>query len=115
VTVRRVALLVGAVILIAGIVGLFVPVSISDGNGGSIGCGNGVMSDLSTARDANDKSLANIPILNKIIAHNDFVAECQSALSTRRAWTIPIALIGGIVVLTAYFVPRGRSAAPGGL
>lgn len=113
-TVRRVVLVVGAVILLAGIVGLLVPVSISDGNGGSIGCGNAVASDLSTARDANDKSLASIPILNKIIPHTDFVAECESTLSRRRSWTIPIAVIGGIAMLTAYFVPRGRSTAQGG-
>jgi hypothetical protein len=115
VTVRRVVLVVGAVILIAGIVGLLVPVSISDGNSGSIGCGNAVMSDLSTAHDANNKSLANIPILNKIIPHTDFVAECQSALSKRRSWTIPVAVIGGIAVLAACFAARGRSAAPGGV
>jgi hypothetical protein len=113
VTVRRVVLVVSAVILIGGIVGLLMPVSISDGNGGSIGCGNAVASDLSTARDANDKSLANIPILNKIIPHTDFVAECKSALSRRRSWTIPVAVIGGIAMLTACFVPKGRSTAPG--
>lgn len=112
-TVQRIVLLVGAVILVAGIVGLLVPVSISDGSGGSIGCGNAVMSDLSGARDANNESLANIPILNKIVAHTDFVAECQSALSRRRSWTIPVAVVGGIAVLAACFVPRGRSTAPG--
>jgi hypothetical protein len=105
---------VGAVMLIAGIVGLLVPVSVSDGNGGSIGCGDAVVSDLSAAHDANNKSLANIPILNKIIPHTDFVADCQSALSRRRSWTIPVAVIGGIAVLAAYFVSRGRSVAPGG-
>jgi len=115
VTVRRVVLLVGAVALIAGIFGLLVPVSVSDGNGGSIGCGDAMMSDLSTARQANNKSLANIPILNKIISHTDFVAECQSALSKRRLWTIPMAVIGGIAVIAAFFVPGSRSAAPDGV
>ncbi|MBO0880076.1 MAG: aminopeptidase [Mycobacterium sp.] len=114
-TVRRVVLVVGAVVLIAGIVGLLVPVSVSDGNGGSIGCGDGVVSDLSTAREANNKSLANIPILNKIISHTDFVAECQSALARRRLWTIPMAVVGGIALFSACFVPRNRSAAPGGV
>jgi hypothetical protein len=115
VTVRRFVLVIGAVMLIAGIVGLLVPVSVSDENGGGIGCGNAVVSDLSAARDANNKSLANIPILNKIIPHTDFVAQCQSALSGRRSWTIPVAVIGGIAVLAVFFVRGGRSAAPGGV
>ena len=113
-TVRRFVLVVGAVMLVAGILGLLVPVSVGDGNGGSIACGDAVVSDLSAARDANNKSLANIPILNKIIPHTDFVAECQSALSGRRLWAIPVAVIGGIAALAACFVPQSRSAAPGG-
>jgi hypothetical protein len=115
VTVRRFVLLVGAVILIVGIVGLLVPVSVSNGSGGSLGCGNAVVSNLSAARDANNKSVANIPILNQIIPHTDFVAECQSALSGRRSWTIPVAVIGAIAVVAAVFVREGRSATPGGV
>jgi hypothetical protein len=111
---QRLVLVIGAVMLIAGIVGLLVPVSVSDGNGGSVGCGNAVASDLSGARDANNKSLANVPILNKIIPHTDFVAECQSGLSGRRSWTIPVAVIGAIGVLAGGLAARGRSAASGG-
>src|ERR1700758_3913265 len=111
---RRFVLVVGAVMLVAGILGLLVPVSVGDGNGGSIACGDAVVSDLSAARDANNKSLANIPILNKIIPHTDFVAECQSALSGRRSWTIPVTAIGAIAVAAAFFVRGGRSAPSGG-
>jgi hypothetical protein len=107
--------MVGAVALIAGVIGLLVPVSVSDGNGGSIGCGDAVVSDLSAARDANTKSLANVPVLNKIIPHADFVAECQSALSGRRSWTIPVAVMGGIALLAACFISGGRSAGPSGV
>ena len=40
--------------------------------------------------------MANIPILNQIVPHTDFVAQCQSALSSRRSWTIPVTAIGAI-------------------
>ncbi|MGH3543990.1 MAG: aminopeptidase [Mycobacterium sp.] len=114
-TVRRLILVAGAVILIVGIIGLLVPVSVSDGNGGSIGCGNAVVSNLSSARDANNKSVANIPILNQIVPHTDFVAECQSALSGQRSWTIPVTVIGAIAVAAAFVGRGGRSAGTGGV
>ncbi len=66
-TLRRFVLVVGALVLVVGIIGLLVPVSVSDGSGGSLGCGNAAISDLSSAREANNKSVANIPILNQII------------------------------------------------
>lgn len=108
-TVRRMALMVGAVILLVGIIGLLIPVSVSDENGGKIGCGNAVISDTKSAESANNKSVASIPILNQIVPHTDFVAECQSALSSRRSWTIPVAVIGAIAVIAALFVRGGRS------
>ena len=113
-TLRRLVLVVGAVVLVVGIIGLLVPVSVSDGNGGSLGCGNAAISDLSNAREANNTSVANIPILNQIVPHTDFVAECQSALSGRRSWTIPGAVIGAIAVVAAFFVRGGRSAGSAG-
>ncbi|MCV7398739.1 aminopeptidase [Mycobacterium fragae] len=114
-TVRRLVLVAGAVILVIGIIGLLVPVKVSDANGGSIGCGNALVSDLSSAREANNKSVANVPILNQIVPHTDFVAECQSALSSRRSWTIPVAVIGAIAVVGAFFVRPGRRAPAGGV
>ena len=113
-TLRRLVLVVGAVVLVVGIIGLLVPVSVSAANGGSLGCGNAAVSDLSSAREANNKSVANIPILNQIIPHTDFVAECQSALSSRRSWTIPVSVIGAIAVVAAFFVRGGRSPGSGG-
>ena len=73
---RRLILLVVAAVLIAGVIALLVPVSVPDEDQ-SIGCGNAVATDLSEARAANDKNLANVPILNQIVPHTDFVAECQ--------------------------------------
>ena len=105
---RRLILLVGAVLLVAGVIALLVPVSTSDGNGGSIGCGNAISEDLSSAREANSKGIANVPILNELIAHPDFVAQCQSSVSSRRAWSIPLAVIG-LLVAGGSFVVGGRS------
>jgi hypothetical protein len=108
-SVRRLILLVGAVALIAGIIALLVPVSVSGTNGETIGCGNAVASDLSAAREADDTNLANLPVLNQIVPHTNYVAECESALSHRRAWSIPLAAIGAIAVVGSLLV-RGRPA-----
>lgn len=104
-------MLVGAIILVAGIVGLLVPVSVSGGDGQSVGCGNALISDLSGARAANDQGVANVPVLNQIVPHTDFVALCESAVSSRRAWAIPVAVIGALVVVGAAFVGSRRGAA----
>ena len=109
-TVRRLVIAVGAVLLLVGIVGLLVPVSISDGNGNSVSCGNGIAMDLSSARNANDKNGANIPILNQALPHTDYVAQCQSSVNGRRSWTIPLAVIGVAAIGGALLV--GRQGAP---
>jgi hypothetical protein len=107
--VRRLVLLVGAVLLVAGVIAMLVPVSTSDGNGGSIGCGNAISADLSAAREANSKTVANVPILNQVVPHSDYVAQCQSAVSQRRAWSIPLTVIGVLVAAGSLVV--GRSGA----
>ncbi len=101
---RKLILLVGAVALILGVIGLLVPVSVPGPDNASIGCGNGLVSDLSAAREANDSNPANLPILNEIIPHSDYVAQCQSAVSGRRTWTIPVAAIGLVVIAGSFFV-----------
>ncbi len=105
-TVRRIIIAVGAVLLLAGIIGLLVPVSVSDGNGNSVSCGNGIAMDLNGARNANDKNGANIPILNQVLPHTDYVAQCQSSVNGRRSWTIPLAVIGVLAIGGALLVRR---------
>ena len=112
-TARRLIIAVGAVLLLAGVIGLLTPVSVSDGNGNSISCGNAVATDLSAARSANDKSLANIPVLNQVIPHTDCVAQCQSSVGSRRAWTIPLTVAGIIAVGGALLVRRSEGATTG--
>lgn len=94
---RRVVLLAGLVALAIGVIALLVPVSTTDGNGGNIACGNGIAADISAARATNDRGIAGVPILNQVVPHTDFVAQCQSAVSGRRAWAIPVVVLGLLV------------------
>jgi uncharacterized membrane protein YraQ (UPF0718 family) len=114
-TVKRVLVLVGAALLVAGVIGLLVPVSVSDDNGNSISCGNAVAADYSAARSANNKNLANIPIIGQLVPHTDYVAKCHSSLASRRGWTIPLVIIGVLVAGGALFVRWPRKAASGDL
>lgn len=109
-TLRRLIIAVGAVLLVAGVIGLLVPVSVSNSNGGSTSCGNGFATDLSAARNANNSNGANIPILNQVIPHTDFVAQCESAVSSRRMWTIPLVVIGIVGIAGALLVRRSQAA-----
>ena len=103
-TARRVVLLAGIAALLVGVIALLMPVSTSDGNGGSIACGNGSSADMSSAREANNSSVAGVPILNQVVPHTDFVAQCQSEVSGRRAWAIPVAVLGLLVAGGSMFV-----------
>jgi hypothetical protein len=101
-------LLVGAALLVAGVIALLVPVSIT-GNGKSIGCGNAVAADSSQAESANGQTVADVPILNQIVPHTDYVAECNHAVSSRRSWSIPLAVAGLLVAAGSLVVPRTRT------
>ena len=98
----------GVVLLLAGVIGLLMPVSVSDGSGGSVACGNAIASDLSAARNANEKNGANIPILNQIVRPTDFVAQCESSISGRRAWSIPLTLIGIVAIAGPLLIRRSE-------
>ncbi len=104
---RRLILFIGAVVLVAGVIALLVPVSVT-GDGQSIGCGNAVAADSSEAEAANGKTVANVPILNQIVPHTDYVANCRDAVSSRRSWSIPLAVIGAVVLAGSVLVPRSR-------
>lgn len=108
-TARRVIIAVGVALLLAGVIGLLVPVSVSDGNG-SVGCGNGLASDLSAAKSANERNGANIAIFNQGFPHIDFVTQCESSLSTRRSWSIPLTLVGVVAISGALLVRRSEAA-----
>jgi hypothetical protein len=80
------------------VIALAAPVSIPDGEGGSIGCGNIVATDVSDALDANAKSVASVLVASQGVPHTNYVARCQSSLSSRRAWSVTLV---GIGLLTA--------------
>ena len=96
----------GAIVLLVGVIAMMVPVSITKGDGGAIGCGNAVMENLSDARAANNSSIAGIPVLNEVIPHEDFVGRCQAAVSDRRTWSIPVAVLGLLVCAGSFAVGR---------
>jgi len=100
---RRLIMIAGVALLLVGVIALLMPVSVP-GPDASIGCGNGIAADLAQARDADSGNLANLPVLNQIIPHTDYVAECESALSSRRSWSIPIAVVGLAVLAGSFFV-----------
>lgn len=109
-TARRALLLAGIAALLIGVIGLLLPVSTTDGNGGNIACGNGIAADMSAAREANSSSVAGVPILNQVVPHADYVAQCQSEVSGRRAWAIPVAVLGLLGAGGSLFVgDRGGS------
>jgi hypothetical protein len=121
---RRLILLAGVVLLVAGVIGLFMPVSISGGgnsSAGSIGCGNAVHSDVSAARSQDNQNAGNspivqsIPVVNQVAPQSHYVADCNSALGTRRLWTIPLTLIGIAAIAAAFVVQRPRGAPASGI
>lgn len=114
-TLRRIIMLVGAIVLAVGVIGMLVPVSVSGEDGRSVGCGNAISKDLSDAQAANDRSVADIPILEDIVQHTDYVEECESAVSSRRSWTIPVAVIGALVLVGGLALTGRRGAGSGGV
>ena len=84
------------------------PPTVPGPEGGSIGCGNAVAADMSAARQADSTNIANLPILEQFIPHTDYATQCQSALSERRTWAIPVAVVG-LVVIAGSFLVGGRT------
>ena len=108
-SIRRMILLGGAALFVAGVIAMLIPVSISESDGNSIGCGNALVEDLDGARSANKSSIAGVPVLNEIVPHTDFVAQCESAVSSRRTWSIPLAVVGILVGAGSFVTGRSRS------
>lgn len=101
--VNRGALVVfAAVVLLAG--GLFAlrsPVFIDayDQFGWQVKCGSGFTTDLSQASNA--QKMPNREKTNAGAAHaadNNYVRQCDNALTIRRGWAIPAAALGGLTL-----------------
>lgn len=52
-----------------------------------------------------------MPIPNQVIPHTDVVAQCQSAVSSRGMWAIPLAVIGAVGIAGAVLARRSEGAA----
>jgi len=93
----------GAILVAVGLFALRFPVLIDgyDRWGWQIECGSGFVANLTQAENA-------------AVDGTDFVAACQSALLTRRLWTIPLIVIGVMalvsVLLTATVTHRDEDA-----
>jgi hypothetical protein len=96
-------------VLIAGVVGLLLPVSVFDGNSSTVACGNAVVANQSGPTAANETPVASAPILNQAVPHPDFVAACAEAISGRRHWAIPLTIVGVAGVLAGLLM-GGKSA-----
>jgi hypothetical protein len=111
VSVRRLIMMVGVALLLVAVIGLLISVSVPDVKGRSIGCGNALASNLQSARSANDRTGADISIVGQFMPHNDYVSECQSSLSSRRSWSIPVA-VNGLVVIVGAALPELQARRP---
>jgi hypothetical protein len=95
---------VALALIAVGLLALNFPVFLGafDQYGFQIKCGTGYVSDLSQAAAT--------------AGQHDFVDQCESALLTRRMWTIPMVAIGSIVLLIVVAVSAtmwGRESAFG--
>jgi len=92
------------VLVAVGLLALNFPVFLDafDQYGFQIKCGTGYVTDLSQAASA--------------VGHDNYVDQCQSALLTRRLWTIPLVVVGSIVTVGVVAVAAtvwGRESAFG--
>jgi hypothetical protein len=102
-------LVVGAAVLIAGIVGLLLPVSAWNGGSSTVGCGNAVVVEKPAAPTANPGPLA-ADVPGQVIAHPDYAAACDSAISSRRHWAVPLVIVGTAgIVLGIFYRPRRKT------
>ncbi len=93
---RLLILAVGVLLLIGGLFALRFPVFLGDFDqlGFQINCGSGLHSDMSQAMMADS-------------AGTHFVDRCGNAIAVRRAWSIPLAVTGGLF-LSALLISLSR-------
>lgn len=97
-TQRFLVLLIGLALLIGGLIALRFPVFLADFDqwGFQINCGSGFQSALTQAASADPR----------------YVDQCHAAIAMRRDWTIPVTLIGGVMLIGLMVrPPRQRVAA----
>jgi hypothetical protein len=94
-------------LLVGGLLALHFPVYIDayDRWGWQIECGDGYGADLAQAAIADegfDPASGEPPPAN-VSTGNDYVGQCNTALAIRRAWAIPLAVLGWLGLSTLAF------------
>jgi hypothetical protein len=104
------AALVGTALLVGGLVTLCFPVFLAsyDKYGVQIKCGNGYRTELLQA-SLDDQEAAAAPTRPT----TSYVEQCNNALAHRRAWTIPVAAAGALILVPDLVAwARGGSPRP---
>jgi hypothetical protein len=102
-------LLIGAAVLIAGVVGLFLPVSVWNGGGSTVGCGNAIVAEKPPPSMTNPGQIS-VDAPEQAVSHPDNAAQCDSAISSRRHWAIPLVIVGTAgLLLGIFYRPRPKT------
>src|SRR6185437_15505155 len=101
-------LVIGAAVLIAGIVGLLLPVGVWNGSS-TVGCGNAVAAQH-PAPSTTSPGQTNVEAPEQAAPHPNYAALCDSAISSRRHWAIPLVIVGTAGVLLGIFYRPRRKA-----
>jgi hypothetical protein len=107
--------LVAVAVLIVGVAGLLLPVSVFDGGSSTVGCGNAVVADASGPRAANVTPVANGSDVDQAVPRPDFVLACDEAISGRRHWAIPLVIVGVVGLVVGVLFRGRRGVARGGV
>ncbi len=103
-------LLLGAAVLIAGLVGLLLPVSVWNGGSSTVGCGNAIVAEK-PAPSTTNLGQVSVDVPEQAVSHPDYVAQCDSAISSRRHWGIPLVIVGTVgLLLGIFYRPRRKTA-----
>ena len=101
-------LFIGAAVLIAGVVGLLLPVSVWNGSS-TVGCGNAIVAEK-PAPSATNLGQISVDVPEQAINHFDYAAACDSAISSRRRWGIPLVIVGTAgLLLGIFYRPRRKT------
>lgn len=107
---QRFAGIIGALALVAGLIALFAGVSVPVERGaGSISCGSAVAADYGKARteDSGNELRRTLVGGERLSPDSNYAADCASAVSSRRVWSIPLAAVGAIALAGALLIrPR---------
>jgi len=102
-------LLVGAAVLIAGVVGLLLPVSVWNGGSSTVGCGNAIVAEKPAPSTTNLGQIS-VDVPEQAVSHPDYAAQCDSAIASRRRWGIPLVIVGTAgLLLGIFYRPRRKT------